>query len=61
LGKYVFEFPIEKAIGKYLTPYEYLPELVNLTNIELDSYVELSNRISILLNAKKRLSIFKKI
>ena len=47
----VFEFGLEDAIGKYLTPYEYNPVLVALTDPELASYQELSARIA--LAAKK--------
>jgi len=47
----VFEFGLEDAIGKYLTPYDYNPVLVALTEPELASYQELSARIA--LAAKK--------
>lgn len=45
-GNVCFEFPLEKAIGTYLTPYEYRPELVNLNSGEMDLYEELTNKIS---------------
>ncbi len=44
-GPVCFEFPLEKAIGKYLTPYEYNPELVSLIPDELDIYETLTVRI----------------
>jgi len=40
-----FEYPLEKAIGKFLTPYLYHPKIVNLTNREFDEYQILSDRI----------------
>ena len=30
-GKTCFEYSLDDAIGKYLTPYRYYPELVNLS------------------------------
>jgi superfamily II DNA or RNA helicase len=45
-GTVCFEFPLEKAIGKYLTPYEYIPELVSLTSGEMNEYEELTDKIS---------------
>ncbi|MCC7239514.1 MAG: DEAD/DEAH box helicase family protein [Planctomycetia bacterium] len=45
-GDVCFEFPLEKAIGTYLTPYEYRPALVNLNSDEMDLYEELTNKIS---------------
>jgi superfamily II DNA or RNA helicase len=45
-GEICYEFSLESAIGKYLTPYEYLPSLVNLSPAEMDSYEELTNKIA---------------
>src|SRR5690606_31829626 len=45
-GDTVYEFGIEKAIGKYLTPYNYHPLLVHLSATEFDEYVRLSAQIS---------------
>jgi superfamily II DNA or RNA helicase len=45
-GEICYEFPLECAIGKYLTPYEYRPVLVNFSHAEMDLYEELTNRIS---------------
>lgn len=45
-GPVCFEYPLEKAIGKYLTPYEYKPELICLTQYEMELYEELTNKIS---------------
>ena len=41
-----FEFSLEEAIGKYLTPYEYNPELVTLTRDEMIQYEDLTQKIS---------------
>ena len=48
-GPVCFEFPLEKAIGKYLTPYEYKPELVNLNAEEMELYEGLTARIALLM------------
>jgi len=48
-GTVCFEFPIEKAIGEYLTPYEYRPELVCLDSIEMESYENLTAKITLLI------------
>jgi superfamily II DNA or RNA helicase len=48
-GPVCFEFPLEKAIGKYLTPYEYKPELVNLNVEEMEMYEDLTARITLLI------------
>ncbi len=40
-----FEFPMEKAIGKFLTPYLYNPELVSLTGSEYANYIMLTEKI----------------
>jgi len=45
-GPVCFEFPLEKAIGKYLTPYEYKPELVNLNVAEMALYEDLTAKIT---------------
>ena len=45
-GGIIYEFPMEKAIGKYLTPYYYYPVFVDLTPDELDNYHEISKKIS---------------
>ena len=50
-GQVCFDFPLEVAIAsKYLTPYEYKPELVSLTAEEMNTYEELTGRIGKLLN-----------
>ena len=42
-GKTIFEFTLGQAIsGKYLTPYEYNPVFVNLTDFEAKEYVSLT-------------------
>jgi superfamily II DNA or RNA helicase len=45
-GKTCFEFTLEQAIGKYLTPYRYYPQLVNLTDQEVAAYEDLTQRIT---------------
>jgi DNA phosphorothioation system restriction enzyme len=45
-GQTVFAFPLEKAIGKSLTPYYYYPHLVALTDEELEKYEQLSTKIA---------------
>jgi superfamily II DNA or RNA helicase len=44
-GEICFEFSLEKAIGKFLTPYEYYPQLISLTGDELILYEELTEKI----------------
>ena len=47
-SKVVFDYPLEKAIGTFLTPYQYHPLIVSLTVTEAEEYAELSKRIAIL-------------
>jgi superfamily II DNA or RNA helicase len=47
-----FEYPLDQAIGTFLTPYRYLPILTSLTADEADEYEELSHRIAALLACK---------
>ncbi len=44
----VFSYPLEDAIGKFLTPYDYHPILVPLTSEETEEYTTLSRQIAIL-------------
>lgn len=44
-GIVCFEFPLDKAIGEYLTPYEYRPKLIHLTQTEMKEYEELTGKI----------------
>ncbi|MEJ0106147.1 MAG: DEAD/DEAH box helicase family protein [Bacteroidota bacterium] len=44
-GDVVFSFPIEKAIGKYLTPYYYHAIPVELTEDEFEEYCQLTDQI----------------
>ena len=44
--KIVYSFPLEKAIGKFLTNYYYYPHIVYLTQDESDEYFELSIQIA---------------
>jgi len=41
-----FEYPLDQAIGKFLTPYRYFPILTLLTANESEEYEELSRRIA---------------
>ncbi len=41
-----FEYTLEQAIGKFLTPYEYNPILIHLTKDELEQYEELTQKIN---------------
>lgn len=41
----VFEFPLEEAIGKFLTPYYYHPTVLHLEPFELNEYKELTAKI----------------
>jgi superfamily II DNA or RNA helicase len=45
VGPVVFRFPLEDAVGRYLTPYEYHPRLVSLTPDEREDYADLSKKI----------------
>lgn len=45
VGPVIFRFPLEEAVGRYLTPYEYRPRLVSLTVDERDEYRALSDEI----------------
>jgi len=51
-GSTCFEYPIEEAIGKYLVPYSYYPQFVNLNEEEIELYEELTKQI-IALSSKK--------
>lgn len=52
-GEVCFEFPLEDAIGKYLTPYEYNPIPIQLLEDELAEYGFLSSKISTLLTQRE--------
>lgn len=45
-GRTVFEFPLSQAIGVSLTPYNYYPVLVELTEAERDEYSSYTTRIA---------------
>lgn len=45
-GKVVFEFGLEKAIGKYLTEYFYYPHTVYLEPDESEEYYEITRKLS---------------
>ena len=63
-GNVVFEFDIGDALEKinpdtgesYLTPYFYHPIIVDLTDEEMQEYIELSKRIAYYLNSKHKSS-----
>ena len=44
-GKVCFSYSIDDAIGKYLTPYDYYPVLVNFTPAEEEAYEDITKRI----------------
>ena len=44
-GPTCFEYSLDQAIGRFLTPYEYYPQLVSLTGEETDQYVEITQKI----------------
>ncbi len=45
IGEEVFEFSLEKAIGKYLTPYEYYPHFSELNDREFSEFLDLTSKI----------------
>jgi len=45
-GGTVFKFLIKEAIPKFLTPYNYFPQIVQMSNDELEQYCELAEKIS---------------
>lgn len=53
-GATCFEYTLDQAIGKFLTPYEYYPQLVSLTGVELDSYEEITQKVVALSSSVKR-------
>lgn len=53
-GKTCFEYSLEDAIGKYLTPYRYYPQLVSLSDDETEQYEELTARITVLAQASEQ-------
>ena len=48
------QFPIEKAIGKSLVPYEYHPETCHLNEVELENWENLSEEIRLLIAKSPR-------
>jgi superfamily II DNA or RNA helicase len=44
-GPTCFEYSLDQAIGQFLTPYEYFPQLVSLTDEEAELYGELTQKI----------------
>jgi len=45
IGQVVFRFPLKDAVGTYLTPYDYRPRLISLTDDERVAYADLSRKI----------------
>lgn len=45
-GGIIYEFTMKEAIGEFLTPYYYYPIFVELTDDELEQYLEISRKIS---------------
>lgn len=52
-GPTCFEYTLDQAIGEFLTPYEYFPQLVNLTNEETERYEEITQKIVAISSAAK--------
>lgn len=52
-GPVCYEYPLEQAIGAFLTPYEYHPQLVSLTDDEVNRYERLTQRILAVASAAK--------
>jgi len=52
-GPICFEYSLDQAIGKYLTPYEYYPQLVSLTSEEIDQYEEITHKIGAIASSAK--------
>ena len=48
-GQTCFEYTLEQAIGRYLTPYRYYPQLISLTGDEADYYQALTSQITSLM------------
>jgi len=44
-GSSCFEYTLDQAIGEFLTPYEYHPQLVSLTAEESEQYEEITQKI----------------
>ncbi len=44
-GPTCFEYSLDQAIGKFLTPYEYYPQLVSLNDQETELYEEMTQKI----------------
>ena len=52
-GGVVYEFNLTKAIQKgFLTPYEYFPFIVELTDIEFERYIEMTRKLARLMSKK---------
>lgn len=52
-GPTCFEYSLDEAIGKFLTPYEYYPQLVSLTDVEVERYEEITQKIVAIAAAAK--------
>jgi len=53
-GEICFEFSLKEAIGKFLTPYDYFPVLVNLSPEEMTKYETITRMITTLLNKTEK-------
>lgn len=51
-GNTCFVYTLNQAIGKFLTPYEYHPQLVSLTESELELYEEITQKVTFIYNSK---------
>lgn len=52
-GPTCFEYTLDQAIGKFLTQYEYFPQLVSLTSAETENYEEITQKIVVIASAAK--------
>ncbi|MDE2588931.1 MAG: DNA repair helicase, partial [Patescibacteria group bacterium] len=53
-GRTIFEFPLEKAIPEFLTPYEYHPHFIELNPNELEQYQRETRKIATIISNMKK-------
>jgi superfamily II DNA or RNA helicase len=52
-GETVADMPLEQAIGKFLTPYNFYPHTISLTRNEMEEFADLTKKITNLMMGKK--------